>query len=239
MKTNYRNVGTCAVAIFLAAQHNSQAATLINTYGPSNITVTASSFINGNTAPSKTVDASGLNTGTGTHSNGTQTSWMTTANNNDVSDEWIQWDLGSTYVLDSIQVWNYNDFSRFDSGLNQFDIYVASSLSDPSSDPEAGAFTADWTLIGNNVTLSKASSLATYTGVDLETDTGISLPGSAIRYVRFEVDSTHWDGAGPGNLLGEHQVGIAEIQFSEAVPEPSSTVFLGLGSLLLMFRRRK
>lgn len=236
MKMNQTKTLLAALSATAMMTGSASAATLINTYGPSNITVTASDFINGNTAPSKTIDASGLNTGTGEHNSGTQTSWMNSANNNDVSDEWIQWDLGASYILDSIQVWNYNDSSRFDSGVKNLDIYVSNTLT--PGDPE-GAGVGNWTKIGDNVTLSKAPGAAGYTGVDLETDTGISIPLTDVRYVRFEINSTHWDGTNPGAGLGEHQAGIGEIQFFEGVPEPGSLALLGLGGLLVASRRRR
>lgn len=241
-----RTTGILVLATVLACSSRVHAATLINTYGPSNITATASSTNHStNTAASKTIDASGFNTTTGEHATGTQQSWMSAPNTtlSQLEEEWIQWDLGTANVLGAIHVWNFNDSSRYDSGINQLDIYV-SAIPSPG-DPE-GAGAANWMQIGTDVNLSKAPGVATYTGVDLATDTGISLPTTAIRWIRFEVDSNHWDGGGfgnPGSGFSEFGAGLAEIQFFEAlpVPEPGSLALLavaGICGLLALLRRR-
>lgn len=226
---------TSSLLVALLTCSSAYSATLINTYGPSNISVTSSSDLNVSNAKTKTVDASGFNTTTLEHSTATQTSWIS-ADNNAVGSEWIQWDLGATVVLDSIRVWNYNDPARFDIGIQTLDIYV-SSVTTPG-DPE-GLEAANWTKVGNNVTIPKGEGVNTYTGFDLETEAGFSLPGTAVRYVRFEVNSTYWDGGGASGLTAD-QAALAEIQFFEAdaVPEPSAALLGGLGFLVLLRRRR-
>ena len=132
------------------------AATLINEYpsgSTSNIVVTASSQINGfnqalytlTTALSNAEFNPGVldNATDGQHGSGTRQSWR--GNETvlaDVANEWIQWDLGTSYQLDSIQVWNYNDSARYESGIRTLDIYV-SNVANPG-DPE-GAGAANWT----------------------------------------------------------------------------------------------
>lgn len=241
-----------ATLLTLLTAGTSSAQTLINEYDPENITASASSAQNAsNTGAFKTIDASGFNTMTGEHGGSTGIHWQSADNgvtayesdatwDPDTFDEFIQWDLGAQYVLDSIQVWNYNDVSRYDSGINQLDIWV-SSLASPGDPEDGGA--ADWTLLGADVNFSKAPGAAGYTGFDLETVTGVSLPGTSVRWVRFEADSNHWDGGGFGNdgsQLGPNQVALSEIQFYEVVPEPSAFALLAgmFGLAWVMLRRR-
>lgn len=205
-----------AVAAMPPRPRRANGATLINTYDPVNISTTASSFLNHANRPELTVDGSGLEHATGEHANGTQLSWRS-SNNGNVGIEWIQWDLGATYHLDSIHVWNYNDGVRFKSGINELDIYV-SAIADPG-DPE-GAGAANWTKIGRGISFPIASGESTYTGFDLATETGIALPATEVRHVRFDLMSNHWeDGTPLGNPQELHLIGLAEIQFF-ASPEP-------------------
>jgi hypothetical protein len=73
----------------------------------SGITATASTYNTGGAGfpPIQTIDGSGLTDGV--HANTVGTSWLTP--NTNPSEDWIQWDLGDSYVLDLIQVWNVNN----------------------------------------------------------------------------------------------------------------------------------
>ncbi len=200
----------------------SSSATLIDGSG---ITASASSLSNGNpTRAELTIDGSGLSGDT--HGTGTQISWMSASNGTE-DEEWIQWDLGDTYILDSIHVWNYNDSARFDAGINQVDIYV--SLLDSPGDPE-GAGAGNWTQIGSDVNLPKAPGLSSYTGFDLKATTGITFPTAPVRWVRFEVDTTHWDGSAPGNQLPD-AAALAEIQFVGSLNTGPDETAPGLSTL--------
>ena len=234
------------MAVFSVTVVAVNAATLINTYptaSTSNILASASSIepntsVNG--ADRTVIEVNnGFNPATGQHSNGTQQSWRSN-NGQAIGDQWIQWDLGASYQLDSIQVWNFNDSARYAAGIRQVDIYV-SNVAAPG-DPE-GAGAANWTLWANNAILTPGTGSGGYTGFDLETVVGSSLPASDIRYVRFEVDSTfRSDGidVGGGLLDGANVAGLAQIEFFEAdeIPEPSAALFAGLGALLFLRRRR-
>lgn len=235
-----------ATLLTLLTAGTSSAQTLINEYGPSNITASANGSLNGFHTPVETINGSGLSTTTegGTHGTSNRTYWRVSDGLNDfgednvaLAESWIQWDLGASYVLDSIHVWNHNEASRFVDGINQLDIYVATSLSDPSSDPEAGSFTSDWTQIGTDVLFAEAPGATTYTGFDLVSGTTggtVSLPGTAVRFVRFEIDTAHSFTEG-----GTNEVGMAEIQFY-AVPEPSAFALIAgmFGLTWVMVRRR-
>lgn len=226
---------------------------LINTYptgSTSNIVATASSEINSNNLAKLTLttnnnggavefDPGVLDDPTdGTEATGTQAAWRATNTTAaGAASEWIQWDLGASYQLDVIRVWNYNDSSRYASGIRTLDIYL-SNVAVPG-DPE-GAGAANWTHWAVNATLPVATALASYTGFDLETVVGSSLPAGAFRFVRFEVNSTFiGDGINVGGgTLGGQNASLSQIEFFELVPEPASLTLMGLGGLLILTRRR-
>lgn len=219
-----RLTSLAAIAVALAAAPALTQAALIDNTG---VTATASSYNTGGAGfpPIRTIDESGLNTTTGVHNTNAGTSWLT-PNSGDITAEWIQWDLGDSYVLDAIHVWNANQNPDF--GTRLLDIYV-SNVATPG-DPE-GAGAANWTqLTGSEVTFPEADNTGGYTGFDLETQLGTTLPTSPIQFVRFELNGSY--GSDPDGSY----TGIAEIQFF-AIPEPASMALLGAGLLLIGTRR--
>ena len=171
------------------------------------LTVTASEESNSFHKAEKTIDESGLSSGL--HSTGTRVGWLTDGGTA-IADQWIQWDLGDAYVLDSVQVWNYNHGSYDGSGMREVDIYVSAAAA--PDDPE-GAGAANWIKIGDNVSFTVAPALSTYAGFDLETVVGNILPNTAVQFVRFEVNSTHFSDAPSVPTNWTTGVGLAEIQF--------------------------
>ena len=236
--------------ISLSAAH---AATLINTYPTSttsNIVATASSIetntsVNG---PDRTVieSNSGFVPATGQHAAGTQQSWRSAQAAESLSSAWIQWDLGATFTLDSIKVWNFNDSSRYAAGIRQVDIYI-SNVANPGDPEIAGAGNGDnWTLWASDAILTPGPGSAGYTGFDLATvalTETFALNTVSTRYVRFEVDSTFRSDAinlGGGTGDTTNVAALAQIEFyqADAVPEPSSALLGCLGMLALLRRRR-
>jgi len=171
------------------------------------ITVGVSSInVTGNYPPQSVVDGTGLNPTTGEHGSGNKSEWNTNNGNNPAT-TWIAFDLGGTYVLESMHVWNILQFP--DHGIRDVDIYVSDAFA--PGDPE-GAGAANWTKIGDNVTFAEAGS--PNLGFDLETQTGISLPTTALRHVRFEVNTA---------VNSTNYVGLAEVQFVAASSGPDTT----------------
>ena len=207
------------------------------------LTATASSTQNAtNYSPTLAVNGSGLTSGQ--HTTDNRANWWSDNTGGDpdldptefVAEQWIQFDLGDSYVLSTIQVWNNNQIGGgglVNSGINQLDIYYSSSATDPG-DPE-GAGSGNWTLWKEDAIFTIAPGADGYTGFDMATDTGVdtALPTTDVRWVRFEVDSVFID-----NATYPDSVGLAEIQFT-AVPEPSTTALLGLVGLSLILRRRR
>ncbi len=243
------------VIIFLIVSAGiANAATLINTYptaSTSNIVATASSIsattsVNG---PDRTVIEanSGFVPATGLHGNGTQQSWRSDPNLNGlIGDQWIQWDLGASYTLDSIKVWNFNDSNRYAAGIRQVDIYI-SNIVNPGDPEIAGAGNGDnWTLWADNAILSAGPGTSGYAGFDLATvvlSETFALNTVSARYIRFEVDSSfRSDGInlGGGTSDDVDVAALAQIEFYEfdGIPEPSAALLGSLGLLVLLRRRR-
>ncbi len=177
--------------------------------GGSGISVSVSS-LNGdgsNYPPQTVVDGTGLN-GSGEHAAGGKSEWVSSIGA-DIANGFISFDLGGTYVLDLMHVWNCTQYNSY--GIKQLDIYVSDVFS--PGDPE-GAGAANWKKIADNVSFAAAGT--PNVGFDLETQTGISLPTTAVRHVRFEIDTNQ-----AGSTSG--YVGLAEVQFFAAGSGPDTT----------------
>jgi hypothetical protein len=177
------------------------AAPLIN---GSQITATVSRTAFDGATPDKTIDGSGLSSGEHGTASGTYCLAPTDIYN-PVDYQWLQWDLGASYTLGSIHVWNYN--------LRSVDVYYSNTAIPGAVD------SGNWTRLGGaSVELPAAGS--PNTGFDLATATSTTLPATEVRFIRFEANST-WGGSG---------VGISEIQFS-AGPAPEDETPPGIDSL--------
>jgi len=102
------------------------------------ITATASAVNDNNFTdfgPEQTINGSGLNLETGEHSSGVRLGWLHpgTTSQSTVENAWIQWDLGASYTLDRINVWNNNQANQ-GNYVTVADVYV-SNVADPG-DPE-------------------------------------------------------------------------------------------------------
>jgi hypothetical protein len=164
-------------------------------------------FNNGTQAwhPYRTIDGSGLSGGV--HDSATHTGWLTRKENvqgvpPDVPDSYIQWDLGDSYVLDAIHVWNMNRGGDTGASVRSVDVYF-SNIEFPG-DPEAeGA--ANWTRLGGASLEFPQAPASNNIGFDLATATSTTLPTTDVRHIRFELNS-NWNG-------NDQYTGISEIQF--------------------------
>jgi len=225
------------VAALFVASPSAEAAILIDGSG---ITATASNEWTTDFVAQNTVNGSGLTDGA--HSNaGAGAVWMSSE---DADVAWIQWDLGDLYVLDGIHVWNMNMDNQAGSAIWQTDIYVSAEAA-PGDPEDAGA--ANWNQIGANVVFPVPpndggnGTFDGYLGFDLETQVGDILPSSAVRFVRFEIN-TKWAQNPDSTVTNQFGrtadfPGLSEIQF--AIPEPASLALLGLGGLLIAGRPKR
>jgi len=151
---------------------------------------------------------------TWTHENST---WSAAPNGHWFSSEgstpFVEFDLGGTYTVSDAHIWNYNGAPDINS-WNAVGITLIFSEDATFGNPDDSS---------QNLTLSSASGLTTYTGEHF-TLTSVA----DVTNIRLEITSTG----------GSSITGLSEVRFS-AVPEPSTTALLGLGGLALIFRRRK
>ena len=219
-------VAAAAVAV-LAASTSTSAAVIT-----SGITPTASGSFGSGWAGglADTINGTGLSgtAGSEVHAGTGTVGWMVDDGDGPAVDVWIQWDLGQSYSLDSVKVWNLGNAIGGAWGARSVDVFY-SNVATPGDPEAAGA--ANWTQLGS--TLEFAAADDPTSGFDLETLAGTSITGD-VRYIRFEINS-QWGSAVGGSDDG--RVGIGEIQFTE-VPEPSSLALMAIGGLLIARRRR-
>ena len=171
-----------------------------------------------------TIDSSGLSGGgisgnilTETHSVNTNADLYLAAG---TGNEFV-FDLGGTYTVDSVHLWNYDaSSSANDRGLKTVDLTFST---DGGFNYNALVAASEYDDFGN---FAQAPLGATQASAETKTFTAVA----GVTHIKF-TDSTN-------NGSGTH-TGFGEIRFGEAVPEPSTTALLGLGGLALILRRRK
>jgi methionine-rich copper-binding protein CopC len=181
------------------------------------MTNVARNFNNGTQAwhPYRTINGSGL-TG-GEHGSANLTGWLVRKESiqgvsPDVADSHIQWDLGASYPLESIRIWNMNQNGDIGSGIRSVDVYL-SNVEFPG-DPE-GVGAENWTKLGDASLEFPQAPASGNTGFDLETATSTSLPTTEVRTIRFELN-TNWRG-------DNSFTGLSEIQFTAATRGTDTT----------------
>jgi len=186
--------------------------------------VSADEGTNDNMTSSDAIDGTGLPGGTPALTGAHSATWK---------DHWwsqtltpqITIDLGDTYSLTGVHIWNYNEGGQTGRGLKDVIINVS-----PDADTNNLAYLGGWTF-------AEATGLSTYTGFDLDL-TGLKTASllSNVRYFQIVASSTHGTN---GNDYG----GLAEIQFdatAPSVPDTGSTAaLLGVGVAALAFARRR
>jgi hypothetical protein len=199
--------------------------------------VTGAAFHQGDNADpgdgsiSRMFDGSGLTVGdpadpsTWTHNARWQDNWQGEGDFVDGATPgvWLVVDLGAVRTdLDELYVWNVREV--LDRGMQNVDAYVAS---DPTLLPVTGSpydfASGGWLPLGAQV-------VPEATATDTPPDAVVDLSGIPGRYFGFDVKS---------NYGSTFRVGLAELQFTVAVPEPSTLGLAALGLLALLAVRRR
>ncbi len=169
---------------------------------------------------------------------------------------WIIADLGASYDLTSVQIWNFNWdnsagtplTSLNNRGVAQFDLFVRNTEADTSDGTTGGSATnptgvSDATNALTNapvfnlgssdpwtITLSNQG-LAVAPNNDTYAGENFSLSGNTARFVAIRVDSSYLDAGG---------IGLGKVRFEGtlAIPEPSAAMLSAFGALALLRRRR-
>lgn len=193
-------IGAAAMNAFAGVDANncpwdcSSETTLVN---PSGLSATASSISPYGTPAIAAVNGSGM-TGDA-HDTTYQNMWLSAGN---YGNEWFRIDLGSSYKLDYMKLWNYNQPPGYNCrGVKQADIYWSNSASNPDG---TGPFNAsNWNLLGiaGQQVFTKAPGTTGYNTPD-----SVSFGGIAVRWIAIKINSFQ-------NDSGAHDVGIGEIRF--------------------------
>ncbi|MDG0993966.1 MAG: PEP-CTERM sorting domain-containing protein [Akkermansiaceae bacterium] len=174
-----------------------------------------------------TIDSSGLSGGgisgnilTETHSVNTNSDLWLSANGNGSGVEFV-FDLGGTYTVDSVHLWNYDASSGANNrGLQTVDVTFST---DGGFNYNTLVAASGYDDFGN---FAQAPLGATQASAETKTFTAVA----GVTHIKFTDSTNH----------GATYTGIGEIRFGgDPIPEPSTTALLGLGGLALILRRRK
>jgi hypothetical protein len=146
------------------------------------------------------------------HDNVPGTMWMTRYGR--VKNEFVLFDLGRPYQLESMKVWNINDSRdrlHISRGVKQANVYVSTSnKGNPLTDPD------DWSLVAENHEFTVAPGTADYATPDV-----VLLGGVVARFAAIVI----LDHLGPdprGNPPSDFSVGLSEVQFFGSRKEPEA-----------------
>lgn len=137
-------------------------------------------------------------------------------------------DLGDSYYIDQIDLFNTHDTGWNDRGTKDFKIFASNSVTLVNAN-------VDYNLTGA-IELLSGTLTNHWTSADpIEADTfAVNNGGNAYRYLRFEATNYYIPAGGPAN----QGAGLNEIRVF-GTPEPSRMVLLSLGVGTLILRRRR
>ncbi len=183
---------------------------------PAGLTATSSTSHGTYPDPMEVVNGSGMTSAT--EHTSVWGSWFTAGVD---PDRWIVVDLGGSYELDYMKVWNANEGWGWEViGFDQTDVFVANMAAPGNPVDNAG----NWTLVGTP-TLTQAPGAPGYNMPDTVDLLGMTGTHVALR-------SATVTGA-----YSDDRAGLSEIQIYE-VPEPATLTLLGLGVFGLVRRKR-
>lgn len=154
--------------------------------------------------------------------------------------QWLVVDLGASYNVDEIRIWNYFDNAVSDEsgrGYKDFNLYLGNAT---ATLPIAGVVgnpfaTTGWTYSIGAGTLAKAPLATVPIGPTDVLKAGVNFASAAAlgaRYIGIDMGAYMWNGSGGG----QHG-GLAQIQVT-GIPEPATLALLCLGGIAALRRRR-
>lgn len=227
---NMKTTSTTLLALALFAGAANAATIVVPT------DVDESSFFQASYDSSRTINGSGLSSSlaTGdaepttwpthdtdvTSPSSNHTVWLSASHGTsaNASSTWLMFDLGQSYELGGMHVWNWNDDRSQQRGINVVDVKFATALTGTFGSTNASDTGWGGTQQKN---FGTATFLNSYTGEDH------SFTPVTARYVLFDIQSND----------GDIYTGFSEVVFT-AIPEPSAVLLSSLGGLLLLRRRR-
>ncbi len=180
--------------------------------------------------PELIINGSGLNDPAGdtgaTHINGqsgSNYSWHTRYNPNGIVEHaWLIFDLGGSYSLESMQIWNYNHTgsggAETTRSIRQYNLWLRNddSAGNNSADSNQPFDSTGWTLLLENAVLNPAPGNNNYTGQNIKLDATVA------RRVAIEILSNYdgydvtGDGAPDTDPFGP-LVGCSEVRFFQTI----------------------
>ena len=142
---------------------------------------------------------------------------------------WVVMDFGSVLAnLENAYLWASGGAGDAEK-VNGYNLYYSSGagIDGLPAMPTSKGKTGDYDFSSGDWTLLTAGNIGTSAGA---LDSTVALGGISAQYIGIEITSLH--GAGS-------RMAIGQVEFTAAVPEPTTTALLGLGGLALIFRRRK
>jgi len=130
-------------------------------------------------------------------------------------------DLGGTHTVDSFTSWGYH-----------FGVYGGNPISN---------VTLEFSTDGGG-TIDSSQTVDVPFGATPGAGTTVALAATSANFIRLTVNDNHFGTDDPDNpgtaVAGGDRAGLAEIAFTNDVPEPGSLALLGLGGLAMLRRRR-
>lgn len=153
--------------------------------------------------------------------------------NNGTSDAWITIDLGDSYVIDFVELFNTHNANYFDRGTGDFRILASNSVVQLNNNSGYDLAGIESVLVDSTLFAESGSQADPLTAQSFYVS-----DQNAFRYLQFNADSV---AVGGNPCCGSNVFGLNEMRVSgvSAIPEPASIAFLALGLLGLSSRRMK